>query len=73
MPWGSTALGNAGSQAEAAVPALAGQEHFYLERQLLAWRSGWRSNGPNGAMNQVAKLLSDEEIRQLAAYLSGLP
>lgn len=70
---GSTALGNAGSQAEAAVPALAGQEYFYLERQLLAWRSGWRSNGPTGAMNQVAKLLTDEEIRQLAAYLSGLP
>lgn len=59
--------------ATAEAPAVAGQEWRYLEKQLLDWRSGERRNSPAGVMNQALKGLSDEEIRQMAAYLSGLP
>lgn len=69
---GNSAQGSAGTGGAAPVPALAGQEYLYLERQLLDWRSGWRSNGPDGAMNQVARLLTETEISHLAAFLSGL-
>lgn len=56
-----------------AGPVIGGQEWRYLEKQFLDWRTGERSNSPGGAMNQVAKSLSDAEIRALSDYLSGLP
>jgi cytochrome c553 len=43
-----------------------------LREQLRNWRSGERSNSPNGVMNIIAKFLSDEEIEALALYISGL-
>ena len=67
---GASAQGSAG--AANPVPALAGQQYPYLERQLLDWRSGWRANSADGVMNQATRALTDTEIQQLASFLSGL-
>jgi cytochrome c553 len=53
-------------------PVIGGQHMSYLRVQLQHWRSGERSNSPDGAMNKVAKSLTDAEIEALANYLSGL-
>lgn len=53
------------------MPRLAGQDARYLQQQLQAWRSGERRNSADGAMNRIAQALSDDEIRQLAAFLGG--
>jgi cytochrome c553 len=55
----------------AASPPIGGQEWRYLEKQLLDWRSGDRSNSNDGVMNRIAKSFSDEEVRALADYLAG--
>lgn len=52
-------------------PVIAGQDARYLEQQLLDWRSGWRTNSPDGAMTRAARALSDADIHALAAYLGG--
>lgn len=57
----------------AASPPIGGQEWRYLEKQLLDWRSGDRSNSRDGVMNRVARPLSDEEVKALANYLAGQP
>lgn len=62
-----------GANGSGTVPALAGQEWRYLQKQLLDWRSGQRKNNPGGVMNSILKPLSDKEIDGLANYLSALP
>ena len=56
----------------ATYPVIGGQHQAYLRIQLLHWRSGDRSNSPDGAMNKAAINLSDGEVDALADYLSGL-
>ena len=51
------------------APHLAGQPAAYLERELNAYRSGARRNE---VMSVAAKALSDQEIRDLAAYYSAI-
>ena len=53
-------------------PALAGQHGGYLLGQLAAWREGRRSGDPLDLMGTIAKRLTDEEIRAVAAYLASL-
>lgn len=57
-------------------PALAGQHAAYIETRLKAYRAGERvadSDDVNGnVMADVAKYLSDEEIKAVANYLQGL-
>jgi len=53
-------------------PVIGGQHKSYLRAQLQHWRSGERSNSPDGVMNKVAKSLTDAEIESLTDYLSGL-
>ena len=53
-------------------PVIGGQHKGYLRAQLNHWRSGERSNSPDGVMNKVAKSLTDSEIEALTDYLSGL-
>ena len=53
-------------------PVIGGQRRVYLRSQLVSWKLGERSNSPNGVMNKIAKLLSDDEIDALADYISGL-
>ena len=54
-------------------PYLAGQHANYLTAAMAAWKSGERQNDPSGQMPAIAKALSDEEVRTLVAYYSGLP
>jgi cytochrome c553 len=51
------------------APHIAGQPAVYLERALRAYRSGERRNE---MMSIVAKMLSDDDIRNLAAYYSAI-
>ncbi len=53
-------------------PKLAGQNAKYAERQMLDIKSGARANGNSAAMKGVMHLVSDEEIKQLAKYLSEI-
>ena len=53
-------------------PVIGGQQKGYLRAQLSNWRSGERSNSPDGVMNKFAKPLKDAEIEALADYISGL-
>jgi cytochrome c553 len=56
----------------ATYPVIGGQHKGYLRTQLIHWRSGERSNSPDGVMNKVAKSLTDNEIESLTDYISGL-
>jgi cytochrome c553 len=51
------------------APNLAGQNESYLVKALQDFKSGRRENE---VMTLMAKPLSDEDIRQLAAYYSGI-
>ena len=51
------------------APHLAGQPAVYLERALKAYRSGERKNE---MMNAMAKPLTDEDIRDLAAHYAAI-
>ena len=53
-------------------PKLAGQNAKYAERQMLDIKSGARNNGNTAAMKGVMHLVSDEEIKELAKYLSEI-
>jgi cytochrome c553 len=52
------------------APHLAGQPAGYLVRELNAYRSGTRRNE---VMSVVAKSLSDDDIRDLAAWYASIP
>lgn len=51
-----------------AFPRLAGQSAFYLDKQLQDYAEGSR---PNDVMSPIAEALSDEDIRDVAAYYAG--
>lgn len=50
-------------------PNLAGQKAGYLEKAINYYRSGERKNA---MMNSIAVSLSDDDIKNLAAYYSSL-
>lgn len=52
-------------------PRVSAQHKEYLESQLLAYKTGARQ-GFNGIMPNIAFGLSELQIKQLAAYMSGL-
>jgi len=52
-------------------PRIGEQKYTYLVNQLNKWRDGSRANDPLGQMRAVAKNLTDEDIRNIAAYLTG--
>jgi len=52
-------------------PVIGGQQKEYLRKQLIDFRSGFRTNSPSGIMNTMAKLLTDAEIDALAEYVSA--
>lgn len=56
----------------AGFPAIGGQHAEYTKAQLELFRSGERKNDLNGMMQDIAKKLSDEDIRILSQYLQGL-
>jgi len=61
-----------GQGGKEAAPALAGQSEKAFIRTMMLYKNGERDNDVNKAMSQFASKLTDEEIRQLAAYYRGL-
>lgn len=55
------------------IPPLAGQPRLYLAEQLHAWRRGERRSDPDDVMLEIARSLTPEEIRHVAAFASRLP
>ncbi|MDG3086827.1 c-type cytochrome [Vibrio hannami] len=53
-------------------PKISGQHADYVKLQLEKFRKGERSNDLNGMMQDVAKLLTDEDIEILSKYVGGL-
>jgi cytochrome c553 len=53
-------------------PVIGGQHKDYLRKQITNFREKDRTNSASGVMNNITKLLSDEEIDALADYISGL-
>ena len=68
MCHGKNGMGNG----DAFFPRLQGQHHAYLVRQMLWIRDGFRKNG-NALMAEKLKPMSDEQISQLADYISRMP
>ncbi|MCU4675867.1 cytochrome c4 [Catenovulum sp. 2E275] len=56
----------------AGFPKLSGQNQAYVEAQLKAFRDGQRTNDLNGMMQDIAAKLTDEDIKLLSNYVSGL-
>jgi len=52
-------------------PVIGGQQKEYIRKQLIDFRSAYRTNSPNGIMNTMTKLLTDAEIEALAEYISA--
>ncbi|MGY0216487.1 c-type cytochrome [Endozoicomonadaceae bacterium StTr2] len=64
-----------GANGKAAIPTypnLAGQNQAYLEAALKAYKGGQRTGGMSAVMVPQAKMLTDKDISNLAAYFSGL-
>ena len=63
------------SPIDPSYPKLAGQHQDYLEHALTAYQRG--AEGANGRGNAImgaqAKNLSHDDVRNIAAYLHGLP
>lgn len=62
--------GPGGSGVGEHFPPLAGQPAAYLVAQLNAWRDGSRSNDPNQLMVNVAKAMTDAEVKAVADYFA---
>lgn len=54
-------------------PGIAGQHAGYIEAQLRAWQAGTRKNDPQDLMGTIARRMTDEDIRAVAAWLSTQP
>ena len=62
--------GPAGSGIPSQFPRLAGQHADYTEAQLVAFRNGSRPNSPQ--MTDIAKQMTDREVKAVSDYLAGL-
>jgi len=60
-----------GRSAGRMFPVLAGQRYVYLQNQLGYWRDKSRANDPMAMMRDVAAKLSDKDINDVAAFLTG--
>ena len=67
---GANGKGMAPDQSHA--PVIGGQQKSYLIKQLKSFRSGERANDPGGIMGSVTASMSDDEIENIASYVSGL-
>jgi len=54
-------------------PMIGGQRYPYLVNQLKKWREGSRANDPMGMMQAVAQKLTDEDIHNVATFLTSAP
>jgi cytochrome c553 len=67
---GCTGCHAAGFMAAGSVPRLAGQQHAYLAKTMLDFRSGVRANNPG--MTYLMNAADPADLAALAGYLSGL-
>jgi cytochrome c553 len=72
VPACSGCHGPAGSGIPAMFPRLAGQHGEYIETQLKTFRTGERANDPGKMMQMVAMKMSDQDMKAVAEYISGL-
>ncbi|HDM8169351.1 TPA: DUF1566 domain-containing protein [Vibrio harveyi] len=64
--------GEQGASTQKNFPPLKGQMPTYIYEQMIAYRDGKRTNGAlAGIMMPYAKMLSDQDYRDVAAYVSG--
>lgn len=67
---------NGQGEKELDAPAIAGQEVWYLETQIKAFRSGVRGTHPQDkpgqTMTPLVATIDDSEVGDIAAYVSGL-
>jgi cytochrome c553 len=68
-----TCHGANGTGDASANPPLDGQNEAYLAAALAAWKSGARHNDASGKMPAIAKALTDDEAKALAAYYASQP
>ncbi len=68
IPACSSCHGDSGNSTIAANPKLAGQHQAYIAKQLTNFKSGERASP---VMGVFAKQLTDDEIRNLAAFLNA--
>jgi cytochrome c553 len=54
-------------------PPLAGQSAMYIEAQLRAWKLGTRHNDPLQLMQHLSSALSDQDMRDVAAWFATQP
>jgi cytochrome c len=53
-------------------PKIAGQNKAYVEKQMKDIKSGARANGNSAAMKGVMVIVSDDEIKTLAEFVSQM-
>lgn len=64
--------GQGGALGQLWIPRIGGQHHVYLRGQLKNWKVGDRKNDTSGVMERIARILADEEVDELAEYISSL-
>ena len=62
-----------GRGAAPVYPTIGSQRYVYIVNQLKKWRDGTRANDPMGQMQAVAKHLTDDDIYNVATYLTTAP
>lgn len=72
VPACSGCHGPAGSGIPAMFPRLAGQHGDYIVAELTKFRNGERANDPGKMMQMVAMKMSDQDMKAVAEYISGL-
>ena len=53
-------------------PIIAGQNVKYIEKQMADIKNGVRTNGNSAAMKGVMVIVSDEEIKDIAVFVSKM-
>ncbi|MFC7397523.1 c-type cytochrome [Chelatococcus sp. GCM10030263] len=53
-------------------PSLAGQSASYSEAQLRAWQRGHRKGDPLAVMEMIARRMTDEDVRAVAAFYASI-
>lgn len=72
VPACASCHGPTGAGIPVQFPRLAGQQARYVQSQLHNFRSGDRTNDGGKMMQVIARKLTDQEMRAVAEYISGL-
>lgn len=72
LPACAACHGPSGDGMASQYPRLGSQHVTYTEAQLQAFKKGTRKNSPVDMMNAIAAQLTDEDIKALSEYISGL-